>query len=265
MWKSSQNTALFCWALFSTNLKAVTALRGSFLLSMTFMALNNATFFVFWWVLLGRVGTLRGWAIADVELLFGISAAGFGLMQATAGGAMHLSRFIDEGVLEPLLAQPKPTLLYALGCRSQASGFGDLASGAAFMLLSGYVSWHNAPRTLLCVLASFAAYTAICVSFFSLAFWASKTHTLSRQLLDILITFSLYPEPLFGGALRLVLFTLLPAGFVAYLPAGVVKNASSFDLVCMLGGTALYVWLATRIFQAGLRRYASGSRFGVFG
>jgi ABC-2 type transport system permease protein len=258
-------TLSFLWALFRTNLKAVTALRGSFVLSMTFMALNNAAFFVFWWVLMERVGQVRGWQLSDVELLFGISAAGFGLMQATAGGAVHLSRFIDEGALDPLLAQPKPTLLYALGCRSQASGFGDLASGLAFMALSGHLSWHSAPRVFVCVLASCAAYLASCVSFFSLAFWVKKTHGLSRQLLDILITFSLYPEPLFGGALRLLLFTLLPAGFVSYLPASVVRSASLVDMACMLFGTAFYVWLAVRIFRAGLKRYASGSRFGVFG
>ena len=40
MLKNLENTGRFWWALFRTNLKAVTALRGSFLLSMTFMALN---------------------------------------------------------------------------------------------------------------------------------------------------------------------------------------------------------------------------------
>jgi len=34
----------------------------------------------------------------------------------------------------------------------------------------------------------------------------------ATQLWELLVTFSLYPEPLFGGALRLVLFTVLPAG-----------------------------------------------------
>lgn len=258
-------TTKFLWALFLTNLKAVTALRGSFLLSMTFMALNNATFFVFWWVLLGRVGQLRGWYLGDVQLLFGISAAGFGLMQATAGGAVHLSRFIDDGTLEPLLVQPKSTLVYALGCRAQASGFGDLLSGLLFIGVSGHLSWSSAPRVALCVLVSAVTFTASCVILFSLAFWVQKTHQLSRQLLDILITFSLYPEPLFDGGLRLLLFTLLPAGFVAYLPARVARGASSLDLLCMLGGAAGYLWLARAVFKAGLRRYSSGSRFGVFG
>ena len=258
-------TTRFLWALFLTNLKAVTALRGSFLLSMTFMALNNATFFVFWWVLLGRVGHLRGWYLADVELLFGISAAGFGLMQATAGGAVHLSRFIADGALEPLLVQPKSTLAYALGCRAQASGFGDLLSGLVFIGMSGHLSWYSAPRVALCVLSSTVAFTASCVIMFSLAFWVQKTHQLSRQLLDILITFSLYPEPLFGGALRLALFTVLPAGFVGYLPVRVVQAPSWVDVSGLVIGAGVYLVVAVVAFELGLRRYASGSRFSTFG
>lgn len=257
--------ARFYVALFVTNLRSVTALRGSFLLSMTFMALNNLTFFVFWWVLFAKVGSVRGWHMADVELLFGVSAAGFGLMQAVAGGAVHLSRFIDEGALEPLLTQPKPTLPYALGCRSQASGFGDMASGLALIVHSGYVGWGSTPWIALCLLASAAAFTASCVLLFSLAFWVQKTHTFSRQLLDILITLSLYPDPLFSGFLRLLLYTALPAAFVAYLPMHVLRERALGDVVLMLLGVAGYSWLAIRAFQAGLRRYAGGSRFGVFG
>lgn len=258
-------TLRFLWALFKTNLKSVTALRGSFLLSTVFMALNNATFFVFWWLLFERVGSLRGWRTPEVSLLFGVSATGFGLMQATAGGAVHLSRFIDEGVLEPMLTQPKPTLPYALGCRAQASGFGDMLSGLAFVGLSGYLSWHTAPLLLIGVLCSALVFTATCVTAFSLAFWFPRTHQLSRQLLDVTITLSLYPDSLFTGVLRLALFTVLPAGFVGYLPARLLRSAELSDLLLLLAGAAGFVWLAVSVFQRGLRRLASGSRFGVFG
>ncbi|RYZ08680.1 MAG: hypothetical protein EOO73_07450 [Myxococcales bacterium] len=258
-------TIAFLGALFRTNLKAVTSLRGSFLLSMTFMALNNATFFVFWWVLMARVGSLRGWALPDVELLFGVSAAGFGLMQAVCGGAVHLSRFVEEGALDPLLVQPQPTLPYVLGCRSQASGFGDLASGIAFVAHAGYLTWGRAPFVLVAVLASCVTFTATCITFFSLAFWLKRTHALSRQLVDVVITFSLYPEPIFGGALRLLLFTLLPAGLVSYLPTSLVRQPSWSVAACVLAATAAHLWLAARLFRRGLARYSSGSRFGTFG
>lgn len=263
--KSSFGTARFAAALFVTNLKSVTALRGSFLLSMTFMALNNATFLVFWWVLLGRIGNLRGWQGPEVLLLFGISASGFGLMQAVTGGAVHLSRFIDEGVLEPLLTQPKPTLLYALGCRSQASGFGDFASGIAFIAMSGYLKWGTSARVLLAVFASALVFTATCVILFSLAFWLQRTHALSRQLLDITITFAMYPDPLFSGGLRFALFTVIPAGFASYLPAALVRSASLEAAAVLTAGSAAYLALARWVFHRGLARYSSGSRFGTFG
>lgn len=259
------STLKFLFALFKTNLKSATALRGYFLLSMTFMALNNAAFFVFWWVLMARVQSLRGWQLSDIELVFGISAGGFGLMQAVCGGAMHLSRFVEDGTLEPLLPQPKPTLPYALGCRSQASGFGDMLSGLGFIAHAGYLTGERAPFLLLALVASALTFTATCVTLFSLAFWVPRTQAFSRQLLDVVITFSLYPEPIFGGLLKLVLFTLLPAGFVSYLPASVVKDPSWLGVTGLVCAAAGYVWLACRIFRAGLARYSSGSRFGVFG
>jgi ABC-2 type transport system permease protein len=79
----------------------------------------------------------------------------------------------------------------------------------------------------------------------------------------VLVTFALYPEPLFRGALRVVLFTLIPAGFVAYLPAQIIRSGGPLELVGLLSATLAYVWLSRRTFRAGLRRYSSGSRFGL--
>jgi ABC-2 type transport system permease protein len=88
---------------------------------------------------------------------------------------------------------------------------------------------------------------------------------LSRQLWELLITFSLYPEPLFGGALRLMLFTVLPAAFVSYLPVQIVRQPTVTILTMLLAGSAAYLGLAIWVFGRGLRRYASGSRFIAFG
>ncbi len=258
-------TLRFARALLSTNLKSGFALRGAFWLRMTFMALNNVVFFVFWLVLFQRVPTLRGWSLGDMQVLFGVTAASFGLSVALAGGAPMLGHFVDEGDLDPLLTQPKPTLLYALGMRSQASGWGDVVSGVGFLIASGHVTWNSALFVALSILAGAVTFVACGVLFFSLAFWIKKSKSLSRQLYESLITFSLYPEPLFGGGLRVLLFTLLPAGFVAYVPARLVRSPSWSDALLVIASSALYLWLACVVFERGLRRYSSGSRFGVFG
>ncbi len=255
----------FVRALVGTNLKAAVALRGAFLIQVVFMLLNNFTFFVFWWVLMRRVPSLRGWRLEDVALLFGIVATAFGLTVTLAGGVRHLGRLIDEGDLDTLLTQPKSVLVHALGMRLQASGFGDIAAGVIFIALSGQVSLHTVPVVLVAILASALVFLACGIVFFSLAFWLGKVESVARQLWELLITFSLYPEPLFGGMLRLALFTVLPAGFIGYLPVRIVHDPSAVFIVVLIGGATAYLAAAVWVFHRGLRRYASGSRFSTFG
>jgi ABC-2 type transport system permease protein len=255
----------FVRALVVTNLKAALALRGAFAIQAVFMALNNFAFFVFWWALMRHVTTIRGWHLGDIQLLFGIVAASVGLTVTVAGGVRHLGGFIDDGDLDTLIAQPQPVLVHALLMRSQPAGFGDLVSGLIFVVWSGRVTWQSLPLVAAAVAASAIVFLATGIVFFSLAFWLGKIDSAARQLWDLLITFSLYPEPLFGGVLRLALFTVLPAGFVGYLPARIVQHASAGDVALLAAGAAGYLALAVVMFDRGLRRYASGSRFSTFG
>jgi ABC-2 type transport system permease protein len=258
------NTLRFTRALLAANLTSTLMLRSAFVMQVAFMALNNLTFFVFWWALMQRVPVLRGWRLGDIQMLFGVVAAGFGLAVTVAGGVRHLGRFIDEGVLDTLLTQPRPVLLYALGLRSQASGVGDMLSGIAFIAWSGQLSWRALPLIAFAILASALVLIACGIVFFSLAFWLGRVETLARQLWELLITFSLYPEPLFGGMLRLVLFTVLPAGFVGYIPARLLRSPSFALVLLMTAAIAVYLAIAILVFDRGLRRYTSGSRFGTF-
>ncbi|HVQ41372.1 MAG TPA: ABC-2 family transporter protein [Vicinamibacterales bacterium] len=259
------NTLSFTRSLVTTNLKAALALRSAFAIQVVFMALNNFTFFVFWWALMARVTTIRGWQLGDIQMLFGLVAAAFGLTITVAGGVRHLGRFIEDGDLDTLLTRPRSVLVHALGMRAQPSGFGDLISGLIFIAMSGQVSWRTAPVLMVVIVASALIFVACGVVFFSLAFWLGRVETVATQLWELLITFSLYPEPLFGGALRLVLFTVLPAGFVGYMPIRIL-HAPSLTNVAMLICVAIgYVCVAVWVFDRGLRRYASGSRFTMFG
>src|SRR4051812_37728878 len=124
---SGRALARFLGALFATSLSSAMAQRGAFLMQVGLMALNNAIFFTFWIVLFTRVSKIRGYSLADVAVLYGVVAAGVGLAVTVAGGVRLLARCIYEGELDSLLSQPKPTLLYALGRRTVASGLGDVS------------------------------------------------------------------------------------------------------------------------------------------
>ena len=188
-----------------------------------------------------------------------------GLAITLAGGVRYLGQFIEEGELDTLLVQPPPVLLHAVGMRSQSSGFGDMVSGLILIALSGQVSWIDTPRVVVAIVAAALVFAASGILFFSVAFWLGKSDTVARQMWELVITFSLYPEPLFGGVLRLLLFTLIPAAWVGYVPADLARHASAGQLLLLASAAAGYLVLAAVMFQRGLRRYASGSRFAVFG
>lgn len=258
-------TLRFVRALVTTNLKASLAQRWTFVAQAAFMVLNNVVFFIFWWVLLERVPHIRGWSLPDIALLFGMTATSYGLVVVFAGGVRFLARAIEDGELDTLLTQPQPALVYAVGMRSQASGVGDIISGIGYLALSGHVSWAMAPTAAIAVTAAAAVFLGTGIVFFSLPFWIGRTETLSRQLWELLITFALYPEPLFGGVTRLLLYTLLPAGFVSYLPVALIREPSWAVAGALIAGAAVSLAIAHALFRLGLRRYSSGSRFVVFG
>jgi viologen exporter family transport system permease protein len=258
-------TLRFLAQLLRTSVRASLALRGAFLLRVAFMALNNLIFFVFWWLLFERVPHVRGYELADMAILFGVSAAGFGVANTLGGGVQHLGRMIDEGELDTLLTQPKPTLLYAVCMRCNAAAVGDFLSGTAMIIASGKVTLAHLPLIALAISASAIMFTASAVLIYSSTFWLGRNDGACRQALDALITFSLYPDTLFAGTVRLLLYTVLPAAFVAHVPAQLVRAPSASNIALLVAATIGYSVLAAYVFKRGLSRYNSGSRFGVMG
>lgn len=253
----------FLAALVATNIRACLALRGAFAIQAAAMALNNLLFFVLWWIFFDRFHEIRGWRVGDMLALYGVVAAGFGSASILAGGVRDLARSIAEGELDALLTQPQNVLVHALGSRSLAHGWGDLASGLAFVGLSGLLGPGHLPLLLLAVALSASVFVATGVVIHSAAFWLGRIESLARTASEFLITFSLYPPAIFQGGLRLLLFTLVPAGFIGYLPAGLLRAFSWSELGLAVAGTIAYLALAGWVFARGLRLYESGSRFGV--
>ncbi|HYC52194.1 MAG TPA: ABC-2 family transporter protein [Gemmatimonadaceae bacterium] len=258
-------TLRFCAALVSTSIRSAMAERGAFLMRALLMAVNNAIFFTFWIVLLWRVPTIRGYGLADIAVLYGVVAVAHGLAVFVAGGMSYLARMIHEGELDALLAQPKPVLLHALGTRSQPTGLGDIVSGLVMIGLSGRVGVAGAGFVVIAGVAGAIVLVATAVVVSSSAFWLGRTEAASRQLYEATLLFSLYPDSLFGGPLRVVLFTVIPAGLVGYLPAELIKSPSLSTALWIAAAVATYAALAALVFQHGLRTYSSGSRFATFG
>ena len=82
-------------------------------------------------------------------------------------------------------------------------------------------------------------------------------------MLGALTMFSTYPMNIFNGVVRILLFTIVPAGFISFVPLQLLQHFS-WPLFCaMIGFTLLFVSIAVGMFNLGLRRYESGNLLGM--
>ena len=93
----------------------------------------------------------------------------------------------------------------------------------------------------------------------SLGFYLGNSAVLSEQLRFALITFSTYPATLFDGAVKIVLFTVIPAAFVSYLPVQALRGLSVRYALFALGGSLAILAAGAGVFYHGLKRYESGN------
>ena len=258
-------TLRFGVALVGTSLRSSVALRGAFWLQVAFMILNDVAFFARWWILFSRFEEIGGWRLGDMMTVYGIVAPGYGLAVVFAAGSRRLARAIVDGELDSRLTQPKPVLLHAVASSSTASGWGDVIAGAGMLWLSGRYGLGDLPLIVFAIGISALSFVAVAVIFQSLAFWMGDVEQLARHLWEFTLNFALYPQPLFVGTFSFILYTVIPAAFVGFLPVEMVRQPGLGVCLAAVGGAALWSALAVGVFSLGLRRYESGSRFGAVG
>lgn len=244
---------------FRLNLRAQLEYRGAFLSQAVAMFLNNIAWIAFWSLFFHRFPVLRGWTINDFITLWAVVAAGFGLAHTVFGNALMLPALIARGQLDAWLLYPRALLPHLLLGRMSATAWGDAAFGYLVYLvlvrpdLKHFLVFTALTVSVAMVFVGFSVFTG------SLSFFLGNAEALSEQWRFAMITFSTYPASLFEGAVKLLLYTLVPAAFVGYLPVEVLRSFSLADAALAVGGAVAILAAGVAVFYLGLRRYESGS------
>ncbi|MEM7170515.1 MAG: ABC-2 family transporter protein [Pseudomonadota bacterium] len=246
--------------MMQTNVRAAAADRRTLALMTTVMTVNNLIWFAIWIVFFGIAGEIRGWGLADVARLFGMVAFSYGLAFATFGGAWRMARLIADGQLDIHLARPKSPLAGLVFSRAEPEAAGDMASGIILLAVFGGLSWGAGMGVALLSLAVATILVSTAIMVNSLIFWSSGRTGVVDQIFDAFISLSTMPQHGLPKVVKILLFTALPAGFVAFLPADILRDFAAAKLAAMAVATLVFPVLAVVIFNQGLKRYTSGNR-----
>jgi ABC-2 type transport system permease protein len=241
------------------NLNAQLEYRGAFISQVAAMFLNDGVWVIFWVLFFTRFPVLRGWAVGDVITIWALATSGFGLSFAIYGNMLYLATLIAQGQLDVWMLYPRALLPHMLLGKMNATAWGDALFGYTV-----YFAFVRPDLTHALLFVGLSLSVALLFIGFgvlagSLSFFLGNATGLSEQWRIAMLTFSTYPAILFEGAVKIVLFTLIPAGFVTYLPIQALRDLSLRDAALALGGALAMLVVGIAVFYLGLRRYESGN------
>jgi ABC-2 type transport system permease protein len=245
------------------NLGAGMEYRASFVAQVLGMVLNNASFIIFWLILYGQLGNIKGYDFRDVMFLWALSALGYGMAGVFLGNASSLSRSIYTADLDVYLLQPKPILANFLISRMSISAWGDIAYGIVLFAFTQTLTPGHIALFLLFSLLMAVVLSAVRVFYHSLTFFLGNAEEFATTASEMMLSFNLYPGSIFEGPTLILLHSLIPAALVAYIPVQLFKSFDLSRLILLLASDAAIALAAWAVFRLGLRAYESGNRMGA--
>ena len=232
--------------------------KTTFITNVVFMILNNSSFLIQWIVLFSLKKSIGGYTLKQVLLLWGIAASVYGVAHFLFKKAFYLSETINNGKLDTFIVQPKNILLSAITTDVEPSAIGDIIYGYILLIIYGINIYNFLLFTLFSICGGLII-TSISIILNSLSFWIQKSDIIAETGTNLMTTFSTYPDGIFKGITKILLYTIIPVGISVYIPIKVISKFNIYLTLLVIIVTALFVLLAFKVFYAGLKKYSSSN------
>ena len=241
------------YAFMREMLNKVTLLSNVF-----FMILNNASMIIQWIVLYSIKDDIGGYTFQELLLLWGIAAGAYGVAHFFFEKSFHLSDAINSGKLDAYIVQPKNILLSAITSDIKISALGDILFSILVYFFVGF-SIGGFFLFLFFIITGGILLTTISIILNSLSFWFQNTDLISDVGNTLMVNFGTYPDGIFKGVTRALLFTIIPIGIAYYIPVKIITEFNLYLFVIDIGVCLLLVVFAYIIFYKGIKRYSSSN------
>lgn len=232
--------------------------KVTFFSNIIFMILNNASFIIQWIVLFSLKDSLGGYTLKEVILLWGMAASTYGVSRFFFHSAFKLSDTITNGKLDAFLVLPKDVLLSAITTEISVSALGDMLYGYIMLFIYGISLKNFLVFTILSICGGLIV-TSISVIFSSLSFYLTKADLVSSTANDLMVNFATYPDGIFKGVTKLILYTIVPVGISTYLPVKTIIDFNIYNFLIIIVTCIIFITIAYLVFNRGLKKYSSSN------
>lgn len=232
--------------------------KVTFISNIFFMILNNSCMIVQWIVLYSLKENVGGYTFKQILLLWGMAASVYGVAHFFFEKSFNLSDTINNGKLDAYIVQPKNILISAITSEIKISALGDLLFGLIVYFIYGFTI-ESFLLFLFFSLTGGLILTSISIILNSLSFWFNNTEMIAEVGNSLMVNFATYPDGIFKGITKWLLFTLIPVGIANYIPIKVITEFNLYLLFINISVCILLVLFANLMFYLGLKKYSSSN------
>jgi len=257
------------WRLVTARIRAQMQYKASFALEIAGSALGTGIEFSIVAILFARFGTVGGWNVAEVALLYGMTSVAFSLCELAGRGFDEpFEAMMQQGTFDRVLTRPLGAFFQVLASEFQLRRLGRTLQGVAVL---GYafsrieIAWT--PAKVLILPLAIASGTVIYLGLFvigaTISFWTIKTPEVVNVFTFGGNQMTSYPLSIYNRWLRVLFLYIVPVAFANYPGAlYVLERRDPFGLPAATAWAApvaagLFFTVALRFWQFGVSKYQS--------
>lgn len=220
------------------------------------------------WALFDRFGSVAGWTLPEVALLYGMANTSFAISEAFARGFDVFDQQVRSGDLDRLLLRPRSTALQVAASEVQLGRAGRFLTGLTVLLWSASTlgaAWG--PLELVLLLAAIASGVCIFSGLFvlqaTMCFWTIEGLEIANTVTYGGVETTQFPLSIYDNWLKVLFVYVIPLGCMGYFPAlALLDRPDPIGAPTWLPWASPLVGLAflvvcLQIWRLGIRRYQS--------
>lgn len=238
--------------------------KVDFFIGLGGFLISQAAGLAFLYLVFEQIPSMQKWSLEQMLFIYGFAQLPRGIDHLLTdniwmvGWQMVMKGTFDKYILRPM------NIFFQIVCEKvQFDALGEILVGLVLVgraVVNGTV--QVTPVKLLFFIVSITAgaiiYTAVKLILASIAFWLKDSSAIMTTAYEV-ADFAKYPTEIYAKPIQIVLMTILPFAFVAYIPSTFfLIDANLWTTIGAECIVAAVIWIvAYKIFQKGISVYES--------
>jgi len=253
------------------NIKSEGSFGKALLSKIALMITNNFILLAIWLAVFSTLGSIGNWKSPDMIILYGVVSLSIGFADFFGFYSRFIADIVFDGSFDYYLRFPINPLFHLVFRNCSIFALGDISFGY-ITILAGVMLSAESAISLFMILLLLLKSTIICMIgalFFisfnilinSTVFFLGRVSRLVSDLSFSVVLFGTYPKPLFQNWFKIIIYTIVPAAYIVFMPMELIVRFDLSSFLILLNVLVIYSFLGVTLFQVGLKKYKSSNLF----